>query len=76
LERLNREIRRRTRVVGVFPNRASVFRLVGTLLMDVDENWRIGRRYMAQEGMIKLLNPELAEPSEQSFELVDELLEL
>jgi transposase-like protein len=76
LERLNREIRRRTRVVGVFPNRASVFRLVGTLLMDVDENRRIGRRYMAQEGMIKLLNPELAEPSEQSFELVDELLEL
>lgn len=76
LERLNREIRRRTRVVGVFPNRASVFRLVGTLLMDVDENWRGGRRYMAQESMNKLLNPELEEPSEQSFELVDELLEL
>jgi hypothetical protein len=62
--------------VGVFPNRASVFRLVGTLLMDVDENWRGGRRYMAQEGMNKLLNPELEEPSKQSFELVDELLEL
>jgi len=52
------------------------FRLVGTLLMDVDENWRGGRRYMAQESMNKLLNPELEEPSEQSFELVDELLEL
>ena len=76
LERLNREIRRRTRVVGVFPNRASVFRLVGTLLMDVDENWRGRRRYMAQEGMKKLLNSELEEPSRQSFELVDELLEL
>jgi len=76
LERLNREIRRRTRVVGVFPNRSSVFRLVGTLLMDINENWRGGRRYMAQEGMNKLLNPELEEPSEQKFELVDELLEL
>jgi transposase-like protein len=43
LERLNREIRRRTRVVGVFPHRASVFRLVGALLMDMDENWRDGR---------------------------------
>jgi transposase-like protein len=43
LERLNREIRRRTRVVGVFPHRASVFRLVGALLMDMDENWRGGR---------------------------------
>jgi len=39
LERLNREIRRRTRVVGVFPNRSSMFRFVGTLLMDTDENW-------------------------------------
>ncbi len=76
LERLNRGIRRRTRVVGVFPNRASVFRLVGTLLMDVDENWRGGRRYMAQESMNQLLNPNLEEPSKQSFELVDELLEL
>jgi transposase-like protein len=76
LERLNREIRRRTRLVGVFPNRASVFRLVGTLLMEIDEDWRGGRRYMAQEGMNKLLNPILEDPSEQSFELVDELLEL
>lgn len=76
LERLNLEIRRRTRVVGVFPNRASVFRLVGTLLMDTDENWRGGRRYMAQDGMNKLLKPDLEVPSGQSFELVDELLEL
>ncbi len=44
LEGLNLEIRRRNRMIGVFPNRASVFRLVGTLLMDVDENWRAGRR--------------------------------
>jgi transposase-like protein len=76
LERLYREVRRRTRVVGVFPHRASVFRLVGALLMDIDENWRGGRRYMAREGIQKLLNPELEEPSEQGLTLVDELLEL
>jgi hypothetical protein len=44
--------------------------------MEIDEDWRGGRRYMAQEGMNKLLNPKLENPSEQSFELVDELLEL
>jgi len=51
LERLNREIRRRTRVVGVFPDRSSVYRLVGTLLVNTDEDWRAGRRYMGKEGV-------------------------
>ena len=44
--------------------------------MDVDVNWKGGRRYMAHEGINKLLNPGLEEPSEQSFEFIDELLEL
>ncbi len=44
--------------------------------MDIDENWRGGRRYMAQDGINKLLNPEFEEHSEHSFKLVDELLEL
>jgi len=76
LERINREIRRRTRVVGVFPNRESVFRLVGTLLMDMDEDWRGGRRYMAEDGIQKLLTPDFEEPSRRDFSLVNELLEL
>jgi len=63
LERINREIRRRTRVVGVFPNRESVFRLVGTLLMDMDEDWRGSRRYLSEKGFQKLLTPDLEEPS-------------
>jgi transposase-like protein len=46
---LNREIRRRERVVGVFPDRASVYRLIGTQLVNVDEDWRFGRRYMAKK---------------------------
>lgn len=54
LERLNREIRRRTRVVGVFPDRTSVYRLVGTLLVNMDEDWRAGRRYMGKEGVEKI----------------------
>ena len=54
LERLNREIRRRTRVVGVFPDRSSVYRLVGTLLVNTDEDWRAGRRYMGKEGVEKI----------------------
>lgn len=56
LERLNREIRRRTRVVGVFPDRASVYRLVGTLLVNIDEDWRAGRRYMGKDGVEKIYN--------------------
>jgi putative transposase len=45
LERINREIRRRTRVVGIFPNEASCLRLVSALLMEISEEWQIGKRY-------------------------------
>lgn len=47
LERINKEIRRRTRVVGVFPNEASCLRLVSALLMEISEEWQIGKRYCA-----------------------------
>jgi len=75
LERLNREIRRRTRVVGVFPNRASVFRLVGTLLMDIDENWRGGRRYMGKEGIQKIFKT-FPERKENEYILEEALINL
>lgn len=45
LERVNKEIKRRTRVVGVFPNEASCLRLVTALLMETSEEWQIGKRY-------------------------------
>jgi putative transposase len=47
LERVNKEIRRRTRVVGVFPNETSCLRLVSALLMEISEEWQIGKHYCA-----------------------------
>lgn len=45
LERINKEIRRRTRVVGVFPNEASCLRLISALLMEISEEWQTGKHF-------------------------------
>ena len=51
IERLNREIRRRTSVVGIFPNEASYVRLVTTYLMEYAEDWSVSRAYLSQESI-------------------------
>jgi putative transposase len=51
LERLNKEIKRRTKVVGIFPTRASALRLVGMILAEQDDEWQDGRRYFRPETM-------------------------
>ena len=55
IERLNREIRRRTSVVGIFPNESSYVRLVTTYLMEYAEDWSVSRAYLSQESIAATL---------------------
>ena len=65
LERLNKEVKRRTNVVGVFPDGASATRLVGAVLLEIADEWQVGRRYFSLEAMARVIEPQpllVAEP--------------
>jgi putative transposase len=57
LERLNKEVKRRADVVGIFPGEPSITRLIGAVLLEQNDEWQTGHRYMQLEGMAELVSP-------------------
>ena len=57
LERLNKEVKRRADVVGIFPNEGAIVRLIGAVLLEANDEWQLQHRYMQTEAMADLTPP-------------------
>jgi transposase-like protein len=72
IERINKEVKRRYNVMGFLPDRPSVFRVIGPLLKELDDNWRASqRRYFSQKSMLLVTEPDIEDDPQASALLVE-----
>jgi putative transposase len=57
LERLNKEVKSRADVAGIFSSEASIVRLIGAVLLEANDEWQLQHRYLGVEALAELLNP-------------------